>query len=71
MHQKNYSEFIFIFLPQLLMMLILFGYMIFLIFVKWGTKYDCNFFAPDIKSYLMNIFLKFGKLPEFNKIKLT
>ena len=68
MHQKNYSEFIFIFLPQLLMMLILFGYMIFLIFVKWSTKYDCNFFAPDIKSYLMNIFLKFGKLPEFNKI---
>jgi len=51
-----------------LMMLILFGYMIFLIFVKWSTKYDCNFFAPDIKSYLMNIFLKLGDLPVFSKI---
>ena len=67
-HYKNYSEFIFIFLPQLLMMLIMFGYMNFLIFVKWGTKYDCNFLAPDIKSYLMNIFLKFGQLPNFNNI---
>ena len=67
-HAKDYSEFIFIFLPQLFMMLILFGYMDFLIFAKWATKYECNFFAPDIKSYLMNIFLGFGDLPSFNNI---
>ena len=68
LHEKDYSEFIFIFIPQMLMMLILFGYMDFLIFTKWNTEYDCNFLAPDIKSYLMNIFLKPGKLPDFGPI---
>ena len=55
-HEKEFSEFIFIFLPQLIMMLIMFGYMDFLIFVKWNTTYECNFLAPDIKGYLMSIF---------------
>ena len=68
LHEKDFSEFIFIFIPQILMMLILFGYMDFLIFIKWNTEYDCNFLAPDIKSYLMNIFLKPGQLPEFSPI---
>ena len=67
-HEGDFAELFFIFFPQLIMMLIMFGYMDFLIFVKWNTNYDCNFFAPDIKSYLMNIFLKFGALPEFNNI---
>ena len=67
-HEKEYSEFIFIFLPQLIMMLIMFGYMDFLIFVKWNTTYECNFLAPDIKGYLMNIFLKFGEIPSFGNI---
>ena len=67
-HEKEFSEFIFIFCPQLIMMIIMFGYMDFLIFVKWNTTYECNFFAPDIKSYLMNIFLKFGEIPSFPNI---
>ena len=67
-HEREFSEFIFIFFPQLIMMLVMFGYMDFLIFVKWNTTYECNFFAPDIKSYLMNIFLKFGELPSFGII---
>ena len=67
-HEREFSEFIFIFFPQLILMLIMFGYMDFLIFVKWNTTYECNFFAPDIKSYLMNIFLKFGEIPTFPKI---
>ena len=67
-HEKEFSEFIFIFLPQLIMMLIMFGYMDFLIFVKWNTTYECNFLAPDIKGYLMNIFLKFGEIPSFGNI---
>ena len=76
--EKDCVEFIFVFFPQLILMLILFGYMDFLIFVKWATHYekkyvqngnemiqfDYSYYAPDIKSYLMNIFLKFGKLPE-------
>lgn len=44
-HEKDYSEFIFIFIPQLFLMLIMFGYMDFLIFIKWNTEYPCNFFC--------------------------
>jgi len=66
LHERDYSEFIFIFFPQVIMMIIMFGYMDFLIFVKWNTTYECNFYAPDIKGYLMNIFLKFGGLPSFS-----
>ena len=77
--QLDFTELVFIFFPQLILMLILFGYMDFLIFYKWATYYNPkvevvldngnkttyseNYFAPDIKSYLMNIFLKGGKLP--------
>jgi V-type H+-transporting ATPase subunit a len=45
-------------------MLILFGYMDLLIFLKWSVNYEGEEKrAPDIKSYLMNMILKFGKLP--------
>ena len=72
--EKDYVELIFVFFPQLILMLILFGYMDLLIFVKWSTHYEIeningheinyNYVAPDIKTYLMNIFLKFGRLPK-------
>ena len=81
--QKDFVEFAFIFFPQLILMLILFGYMDFLIFVKWATEYgfeeieyvdsnnvtqhvnfDYSYYAPDIKSHLMNIFLNFGEPPK-------
>ena len=65
LHEKDCAEFVFIFIPQIIMMLIMFGYMDFLIFVKWNTPYECTCLAPDIKAYLMNIFLKFGSLPEY------
>ena len=62
--EKNIIEFIFIFIPQIALMLALFGYMDLLIFIKWNIDYkDIEFRAPDIKSFLMSIFLKFGKLP--------
>ena len=63
--EKNYIDCYFIFIPQLIFMLVLFGYMDLLIFVKWSYHYEDNevIRAPDIKSYLMNIFLKFGSLP--------
>ena len=81
--EKDFVELIFVFVPQIVLMLALFGYMDFLIFVKWSTPYSIvnkkidgqeyqineNYIAPDIKSYLMNIFLRFGALPE--KPKLT
>ena len=71
--ENDFVELFFIFFPQLILMLALFGYMNLLIFVKWSTHYEVeykkgydinyNYLAPDIKTYLMNIFLKFGKLP--------
>ena len=80
--EKNFVELIFVFFPQIILMLILFGYMDFLIFVKWATHYEKevflykdketnktisyneNLIAPDIKSYLMSIFLNTGHLPK-------
>ena len=63
--EKNYIDCYFVFIPQLIFMIILFGYMDLLIFIKWNYPYEENEVgrAPDIKSYLMNIFLKFGSLP--------
>ena len=37
--EKDFVELIFVFFPQIVLMLILFGYMDFLIFVKWATPY--------------------------------
>jgi V-type H+-transporting ATPase subunit a len=81
--EKDFVELIFVFFPQLILMLILFGYMDVLIFVKWSTEYKTeyhieqhnityneNMVAPDIKSYLMNIFLNFGELPASPQIPI-
>jgi len=63
-YYKNYVDCFFVFIPQLIFMLLLFGYMDALIFLKWSVNYDNEENrAPDIKSYLMNIVLKFGQLP--------
>ena len=62
--EKDIIEFIFIFIPQIILMVILFGYMDAFIFIKWNINYkNKEYLALDIKSFLMNIFLKFGKLP--------
>ena len=71
LHEKDCAEFVFIFIPQIVMMLIMFGYMDFLIFVKWNTPYQCTCLAPDIKAYLMNIFLKMGSLPEYIRFNIS
>ena len=58
---KRYTEFIFSFIPQIIFMLGLFGYMDGLIIVKWLHNFSGKeSTAPDIKSLLLNIFLKFG-----------
>ena len=70
LHEKDLVEFICVFIPQIIFMLILFGYMDFLIFLKWSINYDGKENqAPDIKSFLMSIFLDFGNVPEFPKDK--
>jgi len=56
---------IFVFIPQIFFMLLLFGYMDILIFIKWNTDYQgIENQAPDIKSYLMSIVLNFGTLQD-------
>lgn len=55
-------EFIFEFIPQLIFMLALFGYMDFLIIYKWlrpWKLYDAN--APSIITTMINLPLKVGK----------
>ena len=64
LYEKNMIDFFLIFIPELIFMLIFFGYMDALIFLKWTHKYDgIEDQAPDIKSFLMNMVLEFGKLP--------
>lgn len=47
------------------MLLAMFGFMDFLIFVKWGTNYAAMDGAnpPSIISSMINMFLNFGELP--------
>lgn len=58
---KKPIDFIFEFIPQIIFMTILFGYMIVLIFIKWSIDWTGNEGdAPSIISMLMNIFLSPG-----------
>ena len=63
LYVKDYIGFIFEFIPQILFMLLLFGYMIALIFIKWSTDYTGNTEnAPSIITILMNLALKNGSV---------
>jgi V-type H+-transporting ATPase subunit a len=55
-------EFIFEFIPQFVMMGVLFGYMSALIIVKWLTFWKDTSKAPSIISFMINIFLKQGEV---------
>ena len=60
---KDYIGFFFEFIPQIIFMLLLFGYMIALIFIKWATDYSGNTAnAPSIITILMNLALKNGSV---------
>lgn len=60
---NNYVDFIFEFVPQLIFMTLLFGYMNIMIFIKWGTDWSQDpSKAPSIITLLMNIFLKGGSV---------
>ena len=70
---KDYLGFFFEFIPQIIFMLLLFGYMIALIFIKWGTDYSKNTAkAPSIITILMNLALKGGSVdgkPVWSSVK--
>ena len=62
---KDYIGFFFEFIPQIIFMNLLFGYMIALIFIKWNTDYIGNTDkAPSIITILMNLALKNGSVDD-------
>ena len=57
----DYIDFFFEFIPQLIFMCLLFGYMCLMIYIKWGTDWsDDTSKAPSIISQLLLIFLNRG-----------
>lgn len=61
---KDYLSFIFEFIPQLIFMCLLFGYMIVLIFVKWSINWSNYLNPPSIITQMINIFLKYGSVSD-------
>ena len=64
--QRNIVDFFFEFVPQLVFMVSIFGYMICMIFVKWNIDWSYNWEdkAPNLITVLMNMFLKMGSLDD-------
>ena len=61
-------EFVFEFIPQIIFMLSLFGYMIVMIFIKWSIDWTGRSdHAPSLITQLMNIVLKLGDLVRIRK----
>ena len=69
---KDYIDFLFEFIPQLIFMCLLFGYMIIMIYIKWGTDWSEDpSKAPSIISQLLMLFLNMGSTgPDNNKTPL-
>jgi V-type H+-transporting ATPase subunit a len=60
-HTRSGLDFFFEFLPQLIFLLSTFGYMVFLIIIKWLTDYTHNTSqAPSILTTFLNMALKSG-----------
>ena len=58
---RDYIDFFFEFIPQLIFMCLLFGYMCLMIYIKWGTDWsEDTSKAPSIISQLLMIFLNMG-----------
>ncbi len=66
LYESDYIEFFFVFIPQIILMSILFGYMDLLIIFKWNMNFNNDLSqAPDIKVIMMDIFL--NPMGEYNK----
>jgi V-type H+-transporting ATPase subunit a len=60
---KNHTAFCFEFIPQFLFMGLMFGYLISMIFYKWGTDYDSNTHeAPSLLTIMINMAIKLGEI---------
>lgn len=58
--QKNHLELVLQTFPQIIFMLLTFGYMDFLIIYKWLSSYTDQSQAPSIISTMIAIFVEFG-----------
>ena len=57
----DYVDFLFEFIPQLIFMCLLFGYMILMIYIKWGTDWSEDLSkAPSLITQLLMLFLNMG-----------
>ena len=57
----DYVDFLFEFIPQLIFMCLLFGYMILMIYIKWGTDWSDDLSkAPSLITQLLMLFLNMG-----------
>ena len=61
-YYKNLYGIIFEFFPQFIFMAVLLGYMVVLIFIKWGTYFYDTSKAPSIITHLINIAIKGGSV---------
>ena len=70
LHFKSKIDFFFEFIPQLLFMVCIFGYMILMVFIKWCSSWNYNWSnqAPNLITVLMNMFLKLGSLDNQNAL---
>lgn len=68
----NFIDFIFEFIPQMIFMCLLFGYLVIMIFIKWGTDWSADpSKAPSLISQLLMVFLNVGSVgPEGHKTPL-
>jgi len=63
LHFNNYLDFFLEFIPQLIFMSALFGYMNIMIIIKWATDWSKSVTSPpSIITLLLNIFLKGGSV---------
>lgn len=61
---KKLVDFIFEFIPQIVMLLALFGYMDYIIMKKWTTDFtDREYRAPPIIATMIGMFLGGGEIP--------
>ena len=63
LNARNSTAFFFEFIPQFLFMGLMFGYLIVMIYYKWGTDYDNNTDdAPSLLSIMINMAIKLGDI---------
>ncbi|PXF44378.1 V-type proton ATPase subunit a2 [Gracilariopsis chorda] len=74
-HFRHPVDVWYVFVPQMIFMNAIFGYLVILIILKWATNWDSpacnadpNCLAPDLKTVLIGMFMSPGNLPEEGRL---